>query len=350
MDHLNAPQGNSERKVVYTERQGNVKYTFYDDGLVRVTRIRKTKRIKWGRVALAAIVLILLIMGLGQVVKAITGKGGKDKTEEQSFVFDSSATDTASESAAEQTITKDKTTLTSAASAESIEEKPEPAVFDFKVCLDPGHGGYDSGVMTGEGLTESEKNLEFGLLVKKELESRGVEVVMTRTEDKHLSFDERCSIANEAKCDFLVSLHKNSTTDPYDGSCGTEVFINNASPEMDKKLATNILDALDRVGITRSLGVNPGFSGKPESNYQINTDTIMPSCQLELGYLTSDDDNALYESMKNDYAAAVADALIKTAEELGVIDSSGKRLIEGSLMSEGKSHIIVSLDGDVGTV
>ena len=119
---------------------------------------------------------------------------------------------------------------------------------------------------------------------------------------------------------------------------------------MDKKLATNILDALDRVGITRSLGVNPGFSGKPESNYQINTDTIMPSCQLELGYLTSDDDNALYESMKKDYAAAVADALVKTAEDLGVIDSSGKRLIEGSLMSEGKSHIIVSLDGDVGTV
>ena len=347
MEYFNAPPDNSERRVVYTERQGNTAYTYYDDGVVKITRYKKRRKVYWGRVALAAVLLILLIMGLVQVIKVFTGGSKKDSTDsDKQFVFDTSS------AAAEKTeSTASEEVKTSAASAESTEEEePKMEKMDFKVCIDPGHGDYDTGVLTGEGLTESSKNLEFAMMVKEQLEAKGIEVLMTRTEDVNVPITERCSMANEAGCDFFVSLHRNGTSDPYDGSCGTEIFINNASPEMDKKLATNLLDALDQVGITRSLGVSPGFSGKPESNYQINTDTLMPSCQLELGYLTSDDDNALYESMKQDYAIAVTDALIKTAQELGVIDTSGNRLITGSLISEGKSHITVSLEGEVGMV
>ena len=348
MEYFSAPPDNSGRRVVYTERRGDVGYTYYDDGIVKITHYRRRRKVYWGRIAIAVVVLILLIMGLVQVIKIFTGGSKKDSSDsDKQFVFESSS---AAEADTTVSTADEDVSKTSAASAESSEEEPNAKKMGFKVCIDPGHGDYDTGVLTGEGLTESSKNLEFAKLVQEQLEAEGVEVLMTRTEDVNVPITKRCSMANEAGCDFFVSLHRNGTSDPFDGSCGTEIFINNASPEMDKKLATNILDALDQVGITRSLGVSAGFSGKPESNYQINTDTLMPSCQLELGYLTSDDDNALYESMKQDYAIAVTEALVKTAKELGVIDENGSRLITEPLISEGKSHITVSLDGEVGMV
>ena len=119
---------------------------------------------------------------------------------------------------------------------------------------------------------------------------------------------------------------------------------------MDMRLATNIMDALDAAGISQRNGVQLGFMGMPESNYQINTNTVMPSCQIELGYLTSDEDVLLYGEKKQQYAAAIANALAKTATDLGVISPDGKRLLTGPLLSEGKSHIIVNEDTPIGNV
>ena len=218
------------------------------------------------------------------------------------------------------------------------------------MCIDPGHGDYDIGVMNAVGVTESSQNLELGMLVKEQLEALGVEVVMTRTADVNVSMDERCSLANDTGCDLFVSLHRSGSSNPYDGSKGVSVLINNASPPMDMRLATNIMDALDAAGISQRNGVQLGFMGMPESNYQINTNTVMPSCQIELGYLTSDEDVLLYGEKKQQYAAAIANALAKTATDLGVISPDGKRLLTGPLLSEGKSHIIVNEDTPIGNV
>jgi N-acetylmuramoyl-L-alanine amidase len=140
------------------------------------------------------------------------------------------------------------------------------------------------------------------------------------------------------------------STNPYDGSKGATVLINNASPAMDTKLATNIMDALDKAGISQNNGVQPGFMGMPESNYQINTNTVMPSCQLELCYLTSEEDSLLYKEKKSQYAKAVAEGIVKTAKDLGVIGDDGKRLLTGQLTSDGKSHIIVNEGTPIGNV
>lgn len=50
------------------------------------------------------------------------------------------------------------------------------------VCLDPGHGGDDSGAQY-EGRLEKDDNLELALAVEKELKARGVKACMTRDDD-----------------------------------------------------------------------------------------------------------------------------------------------------------------------
>lgn len=54
------------------------------------------------------------------------------------------------------------------------------------VCLDPGHGGDDSGAQY-EGRLEKDDNLELALAVEKELKARGVKVCMTRDDDTFIS-------------------------------------------------------------------------------------------------------------------------------------------------------------------
>ena len=77
-----------------------------------------------------------------------------------------------------------------------------------------------------------------------------------------------------------VSLHRNS----YDGDIsGVEVWVNNSEPEYDTKLAQNILDDLEKVGISENRGVQYGYVGNSGVNYYINADTVMPSCLVELG-------------------------------------------------------------------
>ena len=351
MANMNPPPDMSGRKVVYTERQGRLRYTYYDDGLVKITKYKRRSRVRWGRVIAALLLFLLCAYAIAHLIGFIAGAiaGSKNKKENEEFIFDSSLTEAAAVTSAPE-VTSPPVTAPPAEDTSSVAAEPEVKRYEFKVCIDPGHGDYDIGVMNASGMTESAVNLEFARLVKEELEKLGVEVVMTRTDDVNISMDERCSLANDTGCDMFISLHMSGSADPYDGSKGVEVLINNASPAMDMRLATNIMNALDTAGVSQRNGVQLGFMGMPESNYQINTNTVMPSCQVEMGYLTSDEDMTLYAERKQKYAAAIAEAAGKTAIELGVIDTDGKRLLSGQLLSEGKSHIIVNEDTPLGTV
>jgi len=75
------------------------------------------------------------------------------------------------------------------------------------VVLDPAHGGPDAGVTVG---TDVEKDLALALarLVRVELVRRlGVQVVLTRDDDRPLAPEQRAEIANRAHADLVVSLH-----------------------------------------------------------------------------------------------------------------------------------------------
>jgi N-acetylmuramoyl-L-alanine amidase len=84
---------------------------------------------------------------------------------------------------------------------------------NFTVLLDPGHGGTDPGAR-GNGLTESNLNLDVSFRIKKWLETAGVSVEMTRTDNRVYSKDKRTdlnarALASRGKTAF-VSVHANA--------------------------------------------------------------------------------------------------------------------------------------------
>ncbi len=77
----------------------------------------------------------------------------------------------------------------------------------FVVVLDPGHGGKDAGLLTGQGIEKSVA-LELALAVRKILhKSDRLKLVLTREKDQSLTLDERSALANAAGASVFVSIH-----------------------------------------------------------------------------------------------------------------------------------------------
>ena len=80
----------------------------------------------------------------------------------------------------------------------------------FTVVLDPGHGGKDYGAV---GVLTNEKtiNLNVALEVRRLLEGMaGLNIVMTRDDDRFIPLQERANIANRNHGDLFISIHVNS--------------------------------------------------------------------------------------------------------------------------------------------
>ena len=129
-----------------------------------------------------------------------------------------------------------------ALTVEKISKLPEDI---YDVVIDPGHGGNDTGAVSGR-YQEDEIVLENSLDLKKKLEALGLKVLITRdgTEtdayDTYNVYDEdgRVTMANESGAKILVSLHMNSNESDY-VSGGVEVY---AAPNMNLSLAKSFAD------------------------------------------------------------------------------------------------------------
>ena len=79
----------------------------------------------------------------------------------------------------------------------------------MRICLDAGHYGKYNQSPVNPAYWESEFTWKFHLMLKTELESRGIEVVTTRTEqDKDLDLVKRGQLAKD--CDLFLSIHSNA--------------------------------------------------------------------------------------------------------------------------------------------
>jgi N-acetylmuramoyl-L-alanine amidase len=88
---------------------------------------------------------------------------------------------------------------------------------NYKIALDPGHGGMSHlpGYKRGpSGKEEAVMNLNVAFFLKEFLEKAGAKVVMTRIDDRFVSLKERNEIAARAGCNFLISLHHNAAENP----------------------------------------------------------------------------------------------------------------------------------------
>ena len=122
----------------------------------------------------------------------------------------------------------------------SVDEFSKHATGGMTICLDPGHGGSDSGA-TAFGAKESNLTLKIAQYCKEELAKYDVNVVMTRTTDTRLSEEaamdlkNRVEVAKKAGASYFISIHINSAQNS--AAHGAEVYYPNTSG--NKNLSTN---------------------------------------------------------------------------------------------------------------
>lgn len=191
---------------------------------------------------------------------------------------------------------------------EPVETKPEAP--RFTVCLDPGHGGNDSGCVSGKR-HESDDALTMAKLVKQYLEQENVQVVLTRTKDKYVELSERAKCANQANADYFVSIHRN--LNPL--GCGVETWTRANYSEESDALAKAIQKRLVKVGVQQDRGVKHGTQESASSSYYVLRKTKMPGVLIELGFIDNQKDNQLLDKHKKAYAKAIAKGIIQTYEK-----------------------------------
>nr|AYM53001.1 N-acetylmuramoyl-L-alanine amidase-like protein [Myxococcus fulvus] len=81
-----------------------------------------------------------------------------------------------------------------------------------RVVIDPGHGGHDSGAIGKEGTLEKDVALSISLKLADELRERGLEVVLTREDDRFIRLEDRAKFANTERGDLFISVHCNAAS------------------------------------------------------------------------------------------------------------------------------------------
>ena len=96
----------------------------------------------------------------------------------------------------------------------------------FKVVIDAGHGGHDTGT-TGTGrMKKKEKDIALAVakLVGKKLSAyKDIQPILTRRKDVFLKLYERAEIANKNKADLFVSIHCNANRNSH--AAGSETYV-----------------------------------------------------------------------------------------------------------------------------
>lgn len=177
------------------------------------------------------------------------------------------------------------------------------------VCLDAGHGADECGAISTDGLRfEKDDNLRLTLAVKERLEQKGVNVVMTREDDSDVTLKERCRIANKARCDFFLSIHRNSAV----SGSGFEAWITREPKGNEKEVAEKLVAALCDISGLPNRGVKLGYRNSSGNNYYVNSNTNMPSILLEVGFISNDEDNSSFDKSLDENAEAIAEIIYES--------------------------------------
>jgi len=81
-----------------------------------------------------------------------------------------------------------------------------------KIVLDPGHGGKDPGAIGAGGIAEKDIVLSVARKLARKLKAElGVQVVLTRQDDRFVPLEERTALANSENADLFISLHVNAS-------------------------------------------------------------------------------------------------------------------------------------------
>ncbi|RPF49680.1 N-acetylmuramoyl-L-alanine amidase [Thermodesulfitimonas autotrophica] len=154
----------------------------------------------------------------------------------------------------------------------------------MRVCLDPGHGGYDPGAVGPGGLKEKDVTLAVALRAGFYLQESGAEVFFTRASDRVSWLPEvgrdlaaRVEIANRGQADLYLSIHCNSAPTPEAGGIETYSF-----RQMGKAAE---VARLIQAELVRELGLRD--RGVKTAGFYVLRHTAMPAVLTELAFISN---------------------------------------------------------------
>jgi N-acetylmuramoyl-L-alanine amidase len=187
----------------------------------------------------------------------------------------------------------------SAAGAAAAQRAQHPTVL-----IDPGHGGTDTGAIGVGGAREKDYTLDIALQIKAKLEMNGVNVVMSRADDRTISLGSRTDLANASSIDAFISVHINAA--PNTGATGIETYYREGDPA-SKALAANIHGSvLRRLGVADRKLKNGNW-------LWVVKKTTAPAVLVEYLFITTAADARILqqEQKRQDMADATADGILR---------------------------------------
>jgi len=191
------------------------------------------------------------------------------------------------------------------------------------ICLDPGHGGRDTGNHT---FWRSEKTYTLALAqeLRDQLQKAGFTVILTRSKDTYVELPDRPALANRRGADLFVSLHFNATPSGKNEVAGPQTYcitpIGASSTDAQGEGANFGATTANRVeqkslllayhvqkSLVKILGAND--RGVRRARYAVLRDATMPSILVEGGYMTHPvESKKIYDAT---YRHQMAQAIVK---------------------------------------
>ena len=153
------------------------------------------------------------------------------------------------------------------------------------VVIDPGHGGRDPGAVGIGGLREKDINITVSRRVQQSLQDRGINAVLTRSDDREIDLDPRVDFAERANADVFVSIHSNAISLSRPDVNGLETYYYSSGFRLAQTIHNNVLQRTD----LRDRGVR-------RARFYVLVNTSMPAVLVETGFVTGREDAARFRN------------------------------------------------------
>ena len=183
------------------------------------------------------------------------------------------------------------------------------------VVLDAGHGGTDSGAHR-EGIQEKNVVLPITLRAGAILQSRGFQVIYTRTDDSTVELDARSQIANQHSAALFVSVHANANVKSEPNGTETYFYAPLDKPDLfQQRMERERLATLLQQEVVGRL--HRADRGVKEANFSVLRKTSMPSALVETAFISNAEERGL---LNQDYfqqqaAEGIAEGIIKYMQQ-----------------------------------